>query len=102
MKNESREKRKERHFYAQRSPRGFSNETETYKFTSMKKRDTFVSQDEKAHTITSRQAHRNVNWKGDAMTTSYNSDMLDGDEILRERQNYEKELKKMLRNLEVQ
>ena len=91
-----------RHYYAEKSPRGFSNEIETYKFTRKKDRDNFVLENERTSTVTRKEALKNVNWKGDQMTNSYNSDMMDGDEVLREKAVNEKYLQELREEPEVQ
>ena len=79
-------------YYAEQSPRGFANETNTYRFTTKAARDKWVAEHESdgdcnsasqgATAITADQARKNVAYKGDASTESYNSGYIDGDQEL--------------------
>ena len=79
-------------YYAEQSPRGFANETNTYRFTTKAARDKWVAEHESdgdcnsasqgATAITADQARKNVAYKGDAATESYNSGYIDGDQEL--------------------
>jgi hypothetical protein len=74
-----------RHYYAAHMPRGFSNEVNTYRFTSRKARDQFIREtndgeerpERWAKTITAREALANVRDQGDAATQNYNSGYID-------------------------
>lgn len=76
-------------FYAQQSPRGFANETNTFAFRTRANRNNFVAKhcgdgdvnaaSCGAEAISRRQAMRNVGYKGDAATQSYNGGLIDGD-----------------------
>jgi hypothetical protein len=76
-------------YYAEQSPRGFANEINTYRFATRATRDKFVAERENdgdcnsaalgARAITARDARRNVGYRGDAATQSYNSGYIDGD-----------------------
>ena len=87
-----------KNYYAEQSPRGFANETNTYRFTSKASRDKWVAEHESdgdcnsasqgASAITADRARKNVAYKGDSCTRSYNSGYLDGDtELANEEQN---------------
>ncbi len=77
-------------YYAEQSPRGFSNEVNTYRFATKAARDAWVAEHESdgdcnsasqgAKRITAAEARRNVGYKGDAATKSYNSGYIAGDE----------------------
>jgi hypothetical protein len=79
-------------YYAEQSPRGFANETNTYRFTTKAVRDKWVAEHESdgdcnsasqgARSITAAEARRNVGYKGDAATQSYNSGYIDGNQEL--------------------
>jgi len=72
-----------KHYYAEQSPRGFANETNTYRFSSKAGRDTWVTKHASdgdvnsaacgACAITEKQARKNVGYRGDAATQSFNS-----------------------------
>ena len=91
-----------KHYYAAVMPRGFSNEENTYAFSSQKARDKFISEypaedygKTGRYAVSRRVAMKNVHYKGDAITQSYNGSMRDGDaelqEELFEKQRKEKE-----------
>jgi hypothetical protein len=83
-----------KNYYAEQSSRGFANETNTYRFTTKAARDEWVAEHENdgdvnsssqgASAITADQARKNVAYKGDDATQSYNSGYLDGDQELEE------------------
>lgn len=70
-----------RKYYAARMPRGFSNEIETYSFPTIEMRRKFLEDNDvgggptEPYPITAREAMKNVNYRGDAITKSYNSDI---------------------------
>ena len=76
-----------KHYYAEQSPRGFANEINTYRFTSRALRDAWVEQHKDdgdcnsancgAETIDSETAYKNVGYRGDAATESFNSGFVD-------------------------
>ena len=76
-----------KHYYAEKSPRGFANEMNTYRFKSKIERDEWVDRHESdgdvnsaacgARAITAKQAASNVGYRGDAATDSYNSGYTD-------------------------
>ena len=63
-------------YYMEKSPRGFSNEVNTYSFPTKKERDEFVNEFG-GNSISRREAMRNIKYKGDAATESYNSELID-------------------------
>ena len=73
-------------YYAEQSPRGFSNETNTYRFTTKAERDAWVAEHASdgdvnsaacgARAISAKQARANVGFRGDAATESFNSGYL--------------------------
>jgi hypothetical protein len=74
-------------YYAEQSPRGFANEINTYRFATKADRDAWVEDHENdgdcnsanqgATAITSAQARKNIGYKGDDATESYNSNYID-------------------------
>jgi hypothetical protein len=79
-------------YYAQQSPRGFANEVKTYRFSSKAARDKWVAEHYNdgdcnsayigAYACTRRQAYKTIHYRGDAITQSFNSSLLDGDRML--------------------
>lgn len=73
--------------YAEQSPRGFANETNTYRFASKAERDAWVAKHASdgdvnsaargARAISAKQARANVGYRGDAATESFNSGYID-------------------------
>jgi len=76
-------------YYAEQSPRGFANETNTYKFAAKRARDKWVadhkddgdvnSASQGASAISAKAARKNVGYKGDAATESFNSGYIDAE-----------------------
>ena len=67
-----------RKYYVERMPRGFSNEIETYSFPSQEMRRKYIEDHDRdkptdPHRISAREARKNINYRGDALTQSYNS-----------------------------
>jgi hypothetical protein len=81
------------YYYAEQSPRGFANEIKTYRFSTKANRDKWVEQHRNdgdcnsayqgASSITRKTAYRNIRYRGDAITRSFNSPLLNGDAVLR-------------------
>lgn len=81
-----------RSYYAEQSPRGFGNEVNTFRFPTKSERDAWVtkhkddgdcnSASQGARAITAAEARKNVSYKGDAITQSYNSSYLEAPEEL--------------------
>lgn len=79
-------------YYAKQSPRGFANEINVYAFATKAARDEWVHRHANdgdvnsayrgAEACTAKEAKRIAGYRGDAVTKSYNSDILDGDETL--------------------
>lgn len=76
-------------YYAEHSPRGFANEVNTYRFATKDARDKWVANidytwnaSQWANAITAEKARKNVRYKGDSVTKSYNSDYIDGDQAI--------------------
>jgi hypothetical protein len=79
-------------FYAKQSPRGFANEINVYAFATKAARDEWVDRHANdgdvnsaacgAETCTAKEAKKIVGYRGDAITKSYNSDIMDGDDAL--------------------
>lgn len=79
-------------FYAEQRPRGFRNEINTYQFSTKAARDKWVAEHGSdggqnsaslgAYAITAKEARKNIAYKGDEITDSYNSGYLDGDQEL--------------------
>jgi len=62
-----------RHYYAAKSPRGFSNEIDIFRFDNKPDRDAFVDcGDLGAYAITAREAHKILARKDNALTQQYN------------------------------
>lgn len=80
-------------FYAKQSPRGFANEINVFEFKTRAARDEWVCRHKDdgdvnsayrgARACLARDAARIVRWRGDAITQSFNSGFIDGDELLR-------------------
>ena len=97
-------------YYAEQSPRGFGNEVNTYRFTTKAARDKWVAEHESdgdvnsasqgASAITADQARKNVAYKGDAATKSYNSGYLDGDAELANEEQSRLDRKQEMENLD--
>ena len=68
-----------RKYYVERMPRGFSNEIETYAFPTQEMRRKYLEDHDmgggptEPRAISSREARKNINYRGDAATQSYNS-----------------------------
>jgi hypothetical protein len=78
-----------RHYYAEHSPRGFANEINTYRFATKDARDKWIDSidftenvNQRAGAITAAEARKNVRYKGDWATKSYNSGYIDGDQAM--------------------
>jgi hypothetical protein len=76
-------------YYAEHSPRGFANEINTYRFATKDARDKWLAgidytwnASQWATAITADKARKNVRYKGDWATKSYNSDYIDGDQAI--------------------
>lgn len=76
-------------YYAEHSPRGFANEINTYRFATKEARDKWLvgidytqNVNQSAGAITATRARKNVRYKGDWATKSYNSDYIDGDQAM--------------------
>lgn len=96
-------------YYAEQSPRGFGNEVNTYRFATKEARDKWVAEHEDdgdcnsasqgARAITASKARKNVRYRGDEVTKSYNSDYIDGDQAmadeLAEEEQHKAEMKQM-------
>lgn len=74
-------------YYAEHSPRGFANEINTYRFATKEARDKWLASidytqnvNQRTEAITAAKARKNVRYKGDWATKSYNSDYIDGDQ----------------------
>jgi hypothetical protein len=78
---------KNKHYYAEQSPRGFSNEIKTYRFATKAERDAWVGEHKcegdvnsaarGARAISAKQARANVGYRGDEVTESFNSGFID-------------------------
>lgn len=76
-----------KHYYAEQSPRGFANEINTYRFANKASRDAFVKEHQDdgdcnsaslgADAIDAKTAYKNVGYRGDAATESFNSGFID-------------------------
>ena len=76
-----------KHYYAEQSPRGFANEINTYRFESKSARNAFVDEHQAdgdcnssslgARAIDAKTAYKNVNYRGDEATESFNSGFID-------------------------
>lgn len=76
-------------YYAENIPRGFANEINTYRFATKAARDKWLANidyaenvNQTARAITAKEARKNVHYKGDSATKSYNSDYIDGDQAM--------------------
>lgn len=69
-----------RKYYASEKPRGFANEIRTYSFPDKESRDKYLedhsSEVHSPYEVSKREALRNVHYKGDAITESFNSDLI--------------------------
>lgn len=88
-------------YYAKQSPRGFANEINVYAFATKAARDEWVGRHRGdgdmnsatcgAKACSAKEAKKIVSYRGDAITQSYNSGMLNGDEALRAEIEYDRE-----------